>query len=414
MPRLLLALLLSLLTSCCLLAPSIYADNSAPPSAAKTATPKGADYSVAEPKFHWALIGRPINIYIKFSGIRQNSHARLTQATKNAFTQWQKALPGQLVLNYTTTADNADITIHFTRSYTKPWKDKKYNAQHSAHPWNDTLSHVMATIVLRKEAHWKTVNANLLHQVGHALGANHSPHPQDVMYYDHTFNNTHPNKIHLSPNDVTSIASQYTKTPLLKIPAHPSLAQYRQAHSINIDIDIDTHNYFLGGLHDPIKKAKIFSYIITKPTEVLASDTLNDISTKDLEPINALLKQHPTLLYFSSKKADFYPDTKEKEWASLFISSSSATGPTQDFRFVFYIHPKTNQSTGLSIVTQFSLNCGTQTAHYKQLFSPLIPKEGLFAVTAYPLQEGDISKGKVKKSPELTTAYNLFCPKPFQ
>ena len=167
----------------------------------------------------------PMKFYTKVG--EDNKYRRMVM---DAFSAWSAATGGKLHFRITNVLLESNINIDWKRVDRSAFGHCYFNWDAQGRLYGAEVSIGLSDGRVHKAYDNEVeVYHTILHEVGHAIGLNHSPYKEDIMYTPHQYGNAT-----LSPND------KYSAQWLYRLPAGAPVKKIAEKHGITTSTDIDS------------------------------------------------------------------------------------------------------------------------------------------------------------------------------
>ncbi len=180
-------------------------------------------------KVRWAKEAFPLSIYVEGLAANHPMANEFEALVLDSIAEWKRASGDVIQIEIAESQDRADIEILWSDT---PIEGREYEVGHAkrtvnteivhsgysgygglsgSHPIEGIITHADITLItqpvidgeLTPAQQRRRLHATILHELGHALGLNHSPAPWDTMFYQ-GWRNTH-----LSDGDIMALRGLY-------------------------------------------------------------------------------------------------------------------------------------------------------------------------------------------------------------
>jgi hypothetical protein len=164
----------------------------------------------------WDISKIPLKYFINNCNENDKFIPEFLMAAQSVFLPWTRASSGLIRFDRVYNENISDITVNWTDTITKGRNFEAGNANLKV--LNNKIEKAEIQIVIfpvidhlaKNEQRIERVRRTALHELGHALGLNHSNSKKDVMYYRGINNHT------LSSNDMKRLVDLYNSSKIAK------------------------------------------------------------------------------------------------------------------------------------------------------------------------------------------------------
>ncbi len=164
----------------------------------------------------WPSSQMPLKVFLQEDASVPGYSPEFSSALKDAFSEWSNVSDGKIAFVFTDKQSEANITCLWTGNKMELGGTKELGLTQTAREGNRIMSATIAlyTLVDKTELKKEEVLAEAkevdLHEIGHALGLEHSSQPYDTMYFETTPDGL---EFALTQRDKKTILALYGDTP---------------------------------------------------------------------------------------------------------------------------------------------------------------------------------------------------------
>ena len=225
----------------------------------------------------WSDKCMPLKVYVApFRWYKEKGNEYFYYAMiKEAFDIWKKASGGKISFEFVDNLYNSQINIEWKRVDRSSLGHCLFNFDNEGRLFSAEIEIGLSDGLIHRQYEDKNeVRHTIIHEIGHALGVNHSPYPEDIMYVPHQYGVTS-----VSKRDVTTLKWLYN------FPVGASQKEILEHYNLTSAHTLDHLIYFLENF-DKKPDKETFQQKMPKPHQEKVlhyeQDTLADINKYNL------------------------------------------------------------------------------------------------------------------------------------